>query len=127
LPNGPELSQVDLVAPSTTIGFADGLELNASSDVGHLNLETQEATLTGTVFFETSDKYQANTDKVIMNFYTGNASSPGPVEATGPIGHITAGKMALTQNIHKKTSESGAILSFGNGVKLVYYPSEIRE
>jgi lipopolysaccharide export system protein LptC len=127
LPNSPQPDQVDLVEPNTTIGFTSGLELHTTSDIGHLDLETQEATLTGSVHMETSDNYIANTKKIILNFYTGNANSPGPIEADGPIGHITAGNMDLTQDLHDKTYKDGAILRFGNGVKLVYYPKVASE
>ncbi len=125
LPNAPTPDLIDLVLPNTVIDFADGLEVQTSSNFGQLNLNTQEAILTGSVSLETSDNYQASSEKIVMNFYTGNAYSIGPVTANGPIGHITAGKMHLTQDLHDKTSQSGAILSFGNGVKLVYYPTEI--
>jgi len=127
LPNAPAPDLVDLVAPKTTIGFADGLEVNTTSDFGQLDLTSQQATLTGSVLLETSDNYQARTKKVVMNFYTGNAYSPNLVEATGPIGNITAGKMNLTQNLHQKIPQNGIILSFGNGVKLVYYPTKINQ
>jgi lipopolysaccharide export system protein LptC len=127
LPNAPAPDQVDLVAPKTTIDFADGIEVVASAESGHLNLNTQEAILTGSVLFETSDNYKAQADKIIMNFYSGNAQSPGPVIATGPMGNITAGKMGLTQNLHQEISTNKTILSFGNGVKLVYYPKEIHK
>jgi lipopolysaccharide export system protein LptC len=127
LPNAPAPDQVDLVSPSTTIDFSDGLEVVASAENGHLNLNTNEAILTGSVLFETSDNYKAHADKIVMNFYSGNAQSPGPVEATGPMGNITAGKMNLTQDLHQKASKSGTILSFGKGVKLVYYPKEIHK
>jgi len=127
LPNAPSPDLVDLIAPDTTIGFAGGLEIHASSDTGRLNFNTQEAILTGSVFFETSDNYTANTKEIIINFYTGNATSPGPIKANGPIGHITAGQMSLTQNLHQETSGDRTILSFGNGVKLVYYPAEASE
>ncbi|MBE9476939.1 MAG: LPS export ABC transporter periplasmic protein LptC [Proteobacteria bacterium] len=125
LPNAPTPDLVDLVLPRTTIDFADGLEVQTSSDFGQLNLNTQEAILTGTVSLKTSDDYQAHAEKIVLNFYTGNAYSIGPVVANGPIGHITAGKMRLTQDLHESTSHNGAILSFGNGVKLVYYPEKI--
>ncbi len=125
LPNAPTPDLIDLVLPNTVIDFADGLEVQTSSNFGQLNLNTQEAILTGSVLLETSDNYQASSEKIVMNFYTGNAYSIGPVTANGPIGNITAGKMHLTQNLHEKTSQDGAILSFGNGVKLVYYPTNV--
>ncbi len=122
LPNAPKPTQIDLVKPRTTIGFSDGFEMQASSDIGQLNLDKQEASLTGSVLLETSDNYRATAKIVTMNFYTGNASSPGQVKANGPMGKITAGNMILTQNLHKNTFGGKTILSFGNGVKLVYYP-----
>lgn len=127
IPNNSEFNQAGLIAPSTTIGFANGLEVNASSKIGHLNLETHEATLTGSVLLKTSDNYKATAKKLIMNFYTGNANSPDPVEANGPMGFITAGNMELTQNLHENRLQNGVILRFGNGVKLVYYPKVVNE
>lgn len=125
LPNAPKPDQIDLVKPNTTISFSDGLEVQASSEEGLLNLKAQMAILTGRVLMKTSDNYKANTMKLIINFYTGNASSPGPVEATGPMGQISAGKMNLVQDLHKNISDNKTILSFGNGVKLIYYPKDI--
>ncbi len=124
LPNAPTPDLIDLVLPNTTIGFTNGLEVQSSSNFGQLNLNTQEAILTGSVSLETSDNYTASSEEIVMNFYTGNAYSPGRVTANGPMGKITAGTMRLTQDLHNKTSQDGAILSFGNGVKLVYYPTE---
>jgi len=127
LPNAPLLDRVDLVAPNTTISFVDGLEVRTTSKTGQLDINTQEATLTGSVYLQTSDHYQAYSEKVIMNFRTGNANSPGPVRATGPMGRITAGNMELTQNLDQAHPKSKAILRFGKGVKLVYYPTDIKD
>ncbi|MBL4750685.1 MAG: hypothetical protein JKX71_08935 [Amylibacter sp.] len=125
LPNAPVPDLIDLAFPKTTIGFSNGLEILTSSNVGQLDLTKQEAVLTGSVYLETSENYKAYAEKIVMNFYSGNAHSPGPVKATGPIGQITAGSMRLTQNLHKKTGTTGAILSFSNGVKLIYYPTTV--
>ncbi len=126
LPNAPSLDRVDLVAPDTTIGFVDGLEVRTTSKSGRLNINTQEAILTGAVFLQTSDNYQARSEEIIINFHTGNANSPGPVKATGPMGKITAGNMDLTQNQDQASPKSKASLHFGNGVKLVYYPTNMK-
>ncbi len=127
LPNAPKPDQIDLVAPNTTIGFTDGLEVKTSAKAGLLNLETQEATLSGSVVLETSDNYNANAKTIVLNFYTGNATSPGPVEVDGPVGNIKAGSMELTQNLHETPAKEGPILRFGNGVKLIYYPKQDRK
>jgi lipopolysaccharide export system protein LptC len=125
LPNAPVPDLIDLTFPKTTIGFANGLEILTSSNFGQLDLKKQEAVLTGSVYLETSENYKAYAEKIMMNFYSGNAHSPGPVKASGPIGQIKAGSMRLTQNLHEKTSAQGAILSFSNGVKLIYYPTTV--
>ena len=124
LPNAPTPDLVDLVDPNTTIGFSSGLEVHATSKFGQLDLRKQEASLTGSVFLETSDNFKAYAQKIVMNFYSGNAYSTDPVKATAPFGQITAGSMKLTQNLHKKTSQDDVILSFSNGVKLIYYPTK---
>lgn len=124
LPNAPTPDLIDLISPNTTIGFSNGLEIHTSSNAGQLDLINQEAILTGSVFLETSESYKAYAERVVMNFYSGNAHSPGPVKATGPIGQISAGSMNLTQNLHKNTSRDDVILSFSNGVELIYYPTK---
>ena len=124
LPNAPSPDLIDLVLPNSTIGFTNGLEVHTTSNFGQINLSTQEAIHTGSVLIVTSDNYIANSEKIVLSFYTGNAYSPNQVTANGPMGKITAGTMRLTQGLHDKTSHIGAILSFGNGVKLVYYPIE---
>lgn len=124
LPNAPKPDQIDLIAPSATLNFANGFEVRAHSETGRLQLDTQEATLSGTVALTTSDNYSAKAEKFIMDFYTGNASSPNSVQVTGPMGHISAGNMELTQNLHEEGFSGKAILRFGNGVKLVYYPNK---
>lgn len=127
LPNAPKPDQIDLIEPNTIIGFASGLEVKVSSKSGHLHLDKQKVTLSGSVSLETSDSYQANADAFVLNFYTGNAHSPGPVTASGPMGKISAGKMELKQDLQNKTNNNSAILRFGNGVNLIYYPKKPAE
>lgn len=48
------------------------------------------------------------------------ASSPGPVQATGPLGRLTAGNMRISSE-----SEDGTVhMLFKNGVKLIYDPQQ---
>lgn len=119
-PDAPKPVMVDLNAPVTTIDFLNGRNLKTRSETGLLNLAKNHATLSGSVSLITSDGYDARSDKLLINFETGNAISPGPVTAIGPFGSIEAGSMELRQDLNINQTGGNGVLLFKNGVKLVY-------
>ena len=122
LPDAPRPDTIDLSKPVTTIDFQDGRSLKTRSASGSLDLQKNEATLSGGVSLLTSDGYDARSDELILNFETGNVESPGPVVAEGPLGSIEAGAMELRQDLDKNQAGGKGVLLFKRGVKLVYKP-----
>jgi len=120
MPDAPTPVMVDLNSPVTTIDFLNGRSLKSRSQTGVLNLAENHATLSGGVSLLTSDGYDARSDKLLINFETGNAISPGPVTAIGPFGSIDAGSMELRQDLDVNQTGGNGVLMFKNGVKLVY-------
>ncbi len=122
LPDAPRPDIIDLHLPVTTIDFQNGRSLRSQSATGHLDLNSNEATLAGGVSLLTSDGYDARSEELLLNFETGNVVSPGPVTAIGPLGSIEAGAMTLTQNLDQNLAGGKGVLLFKKGVKLVYIP-----
>ena len=122
LPDAPRPDKIELNAPVTTIDFLNGRSLKSHSKTGLLNMSENLATLSGGVSLVTSDGYNARSDKLIINFETGNATSPGPATAIGPVGSIEAGAMELRQDLDKNQTGGNGVLLFKKGVKLVYKP-----
>jgi lipopolysaccharide export system protein LptC len=124
LPDAPAPERIDLNLPSTVIDFRDGRTLKARSATGSLNLKTNEAVLQSGVRLATSDGYSAKSERLMMNFRTGNIFSPGPVSATGPVGSIEAGSMQARQDLDQNPNGDKSVLLFQNGVKLIYIPRQ---
>jgi len=122
LPDAPRPEIIDLNRPITTVDFLDGRSLQSRSTTGQLNLTKNQAVLSGEVRFQTSDGYDAKSDMLVINFETGNVTSPGPVSATGPLGSIDSGAMELRQNLRRNPLGGRGVLLFKSGVKVVYRP-----
>jgi lipopolysaccharide export system protein LptC len=121
-PDAPKPGRIDLENPSTTINFAYGVDLDASAELGSLNIKTNIAELSGRVSFETSNGYRATAGAITLNFRTGNVDGTGQILAEGPIGRIEAGEMHLIQNLNENRSGGNAVLIFKNQVRVIYMP-----
>jgi lipopolysaccharide export system protein LptC len=116
-PSGPTSPAVatDLVA---VISMADGGKMMLSSDSGTVQLESDFASFTGNVEITSAAGLLVTTDLLNATISGLSADSPGPVQATGPIGTLNAGTMQL----NTKTQGGPMHMLFNNGVKLVYDP-----
>ena len=96
----------------------DDSQIMLSSDEATLSDLDDTAILTGGVLIESSTGYVMRTGGLVASLNKIEAESTGPVEATGPAGTITAGRMRI------ETIENGedVRLLFTEGVKLVYDP-----
>ena len=118
-PGGPATPAVatDLVA---VIRMADGGRLTLSSDSGAVQLDKDIASFIGNVEITSAAGLLVTTDLLNATLSGISADSPGPVQATGPIGSLNAGSMQL-----QTKTEGGALhMLFNNGVKLVYDPKK---
>ncbi|CUH84323.1 LPS export ABC transporter periplasmic protein LptC [Thalassovita mediterranea] len=121
-----DTAQPDPVVPHMALARALRAQINLNSGTkvtfsaisGTLNTRDQVAQLTGEVLIYSSTGYTVRTDALTTQMDTVAASTDGPVQADGPAGQLTAGKMELTQD----TQTGDVHLLFTNGVKLVYQP-----
>ena len=95
----------------------EGAELTAEADEGAIE-NARIARLTGNVEIRTSTGYTITTDELTADLDKTLISSGGQVEATGPIGRVTAGKMSVLLQNNSGTS----VLVFKNGVQVLYIP-----
>lgn len=120
-----------LVTPRDSIGINRAEEVEANletvkgatfalkADVAELDIAGNAALLTGAVSLETSTGYRVNTDQLTSQISTLDVTAPETVEATGPLGHLTAGNM----RIFSPNDGENAQMLFSGGVKLVYTPN----
>lgn len=95
----------------------EGAELTAEADEGAIE-NARIARLTGNVEIRTSTGYTITTDELTADLDKTLISSGGKVEANGPIGRVTAGKMSVLLQNNSGTS----VLVFKNGVQVLYIP-----
>lgn len=100
------------------IDLAGGTQITLDAAEGYFNLAQDNVDLKGDVLVTTSTGYRIESDLLSARMTGLNLKSPGPVDATGPIGTLNAGSMTLTS----ETEGGPAQLFFTNGVKLVYTP-----
>lgn len=98
--------------------LTSGSVIDISSDHADVHQSKLTATLDGNVDVITTTGYKIDTDRLFTRLDQLHAETPGPVEATGPPGDLTAGRMLLTSD-----EQTGmAHLLFTDGVKLIYTP-----
>ncbi|MCV6587149.1 MAG: hypothetical protein OIF47_16605 [Marinibacterium sp.] len=96
----------------------DNSEITLVSDDGSFDLQDQRASFIGNVVIESTLGYRMETALLHSAMDRIEATAPGRVDGTGPIGELTAGRMEITSdpetdNIH---------LFFNDGVHLIYDP-----
>lgn len=105
---------------ATEIQLVNGTLITFSSTSGTIDAPSDEVVLDGNVIIHSSTNYTVRTETLKSGMREVRAETVGLVEALGPVGRFTAGKMLLTSD-----PETGAThLIFTNGVKLVYDPKQ---
>lgn len=104
------------------IDLAGGGRILLLSDTGVLDIAAARAELSGNVDITSDAGLRIEAETMTANLETGALLSPGPVTATGLIGRLEAGQMAL-----QTSGGAPAQLVFTNGVKLVYRPQSTPE
>lgn len=115
---GSEDNPAKAIGLKARIDSKDGVQFNLTSDTGTMALDKDILTFEGNVRIVSSDGYVLTTQTLNASMTEVAGSTPGPVEGTGPLGRLNAGKMELSAQF-----EGGPLyLLFKNGVKLVYEP-----
>ena len=105
------------------IDTQDGGGIMLKADSAEFSLTGDKASLTGDVIITSSAGYRMTSDLLESSLSALNLKSPGPVEAAGPFGTLSAGSMALTGGQGPQANH----FLFMDGVKLVYTPNTMAE
>ncbi|MGJ8617056.1 MAG: hypothetical protein ACSHWS_09445 [Sulfitobacter sp.] len=105
------------------LSILGGAKVTVVADMSEFDIVNDLAELTGGVVITTSTQYRIISDKLSSQLSALSLQSPGPVEATGPPGSLTAGSMMITSTAEGKPAQ----LIFTNGVKLIYTPKQEEE
>ncbi len=121
---GPDPGNAQLVRSreiTARITTPAGEDIEVTAAKGTFDAEGRTARLEEGVVVTTSAGYRIETGPITADLENSRLEAEGKVEATGPLGRLTAGRMELTQQ-----AENGPggdyLLVFKNGVKLVYEP-----
>lgn len=93
------------------------VDINASKAL--INGSSNIVDLSGGVTLVTSTNYHIATNGLSTAMDTTSAKTLGPVEADGPMGHLTAGQAEITREGEESDTY---LLVFKGGVKLIYDP-----
>ena len=105
----------------------DGRVSRASADHATIDAVSDLMTLTGSVRLVDATGHTLLSELMVIAMDRSEATSPGPVEAEGPLGRIEAGAMRLTLRPAPETPDTAAtasthLLRFEGGVRLVHQP-----
>lgn len=103
--------------------LATGSNVVLNARKGHIDIERDTADLKGDVVINTSTGYRIESELLVTQMSTLDITSPGPVQADGPVGNLDAGTMTLNAG---KTGDPPQLV-FTNGVKLIYDPKADKE
>lgn len=101
-------------------GLTDGSSISIVARTAAVNEPDDHLELTGDVVIDSSQGYRVRTDALVSALRSIRADSPVPVEATGPIGTLQAGRF----RVREEAGTGNVQLFFTNGVKLVYEPAK---
>jgi lipopolysaccharide export system protein LptC len=111
-PDGRALAQ----QISAQLDMPDGASATLQAATGSLDAAAGVLTVAGGVVVSTSTGYRIETEALTAALDRTRLESGATVTATGPLGRLTAGTMLMTQ----AAGDTGYVLRFAGGVKLVY-------
>lgn len=110
------LTATDLMA---TLKWPDDTHVDIESPEGIVDITKGEAILQGGAQLQSSTGYTVTSERMVAGIEEASVLSEGVVNATGPAGTITAGRMELTRQTN---ADGGYLLVFKEGVRLLYIP-----
>lgn len=105
---------------SATLTWPDSAYIDIESPEGIVDVTKGEAILQGGARLQSSTGYTVTSDRIVAGINEASVMSDGVINATGPAGTITAGRMELTRQTN---ADGGYLLVFKDGVRLLYLPS----
>lgn len=116
----PSEDALTVDAISGVIEAQDGTLINIRAGSGEIDNATQVARLLGLTRIETSNGYEMETVGLTANIATGRIVTDGALEVQTPFGALTAGQLI----IETPDQDTGQVMVFQNGVRLIYTPQE---
>ncbi len=117
VPQGDVLSVETL---SATLETLDGTLIDLYAGRGEIDDVGRVAHLQGLTRIETSNGYNMETAGVTTDLRSGRIVSDGALEVQAPFGALTAGQLV----IETPDGQTGQVMLFQNGVRLVYTPQQ---
>jgi lipopolysaccharide export system protein LptC len=99
----------------------DGAQVKINAAKADIDGGQNQINLSGGVSMRTSTDYWISSETLTTTMDSTYVASNGPVEATGPMGDLSAGDAVISQ---AEGEDGGYVLVFKDGVKLVYYPKD---
>lgn len=121
-PDAGEPQRMTAYEVTGRIDLPNGASADLRAPNGLIDATEDSARLDGGVTLTTSTGYVVTTDGVNAALDRTDIVSDGRVDAEGPAGTLSAGRMRLTQS-----GSGGYVLVFNDGVRLVYEPGSVLE
>jgi lipopolysaccharide export system protein LptC len=115
----PERARITTLAGEVALHNGPTVELEA--DTGDLHIPTERLDVAGDVRIRTSEGYRIHAEQATLDLAAGSIVAGNAVETTGPLGRIDSGSLAVAP---AASSGEARRFSFGNGVRLIYEPSD---
>ncbi len=120
VPDAAPPTRAAVTGLSGTMEFEGGPGVSLASQTAELDLEASRIALEGAVRLETTDGYRMTAPAMDVDLGAGVLEAVGPVETEGPMGRIEAGLLRIAPG-----PEGPRVISFGDGVRLVYRPVQV--
>ena len=121
IPDAAPPTRASMTALSGEMELRDGLTIALTAAGGELEIATQRLALDGSVRIATSDGYQMQSEAMMLDLGAGVLEARQAVETEGPLGRIDSGSLRIAPR-GPDHSDSAQLISFGNGVRLIYHP-----
>jgi len=118
-PDPEEADRASADRLTARLDFADGNSADITSAEGTVDTKAGLAYLEGGVVIDTSTGYHITTEALTTALEYTSVVTETTVEATGPLGRLTAGRMQLDED---PDAPGQYLLVFKDGVKLIYDP-----
>lgn len=115
-PDGINSMNVTLNTLQADLSMQDGTWLSITAPAGHFDRTAEQLKLTGPVDIFSSNGFELHTPEALVDMKTGTARGDATVEATGPMGHLTAQGFVFER--------SGQRFVFTGKVRLVVRPGQ---
>ena len=101
------------------IDFTDGSAVDIAARSGEIDLDAQGLSLTDAVRIATSQGLEVTSDDVSVDLRLGVLEARGGVVTEGPMGRINSDTLRIEPS---PDAAEARVITFGNGVRLVYDP-----